>query len=137
MVQKRLTSPAGPPRKGPVGSRGLPIGNVGRAFPLLYARPKAMYTSDDVTDHYRCPVCGKLSKPENFGIEDGEFISVVAHQVDVATQHFVGRGRGGFEWEKAPADEEVVEVLRQVVLATYERLSEQLGVDPWETDEEG
>ncbi len=88
-------------------------------------------------DHYPCPVCGKLSRPENFGIEDGDFTAVVDHEVVVATQHFVGRGRGGFEWEKAPADEEVVEALRQAVLATYERLSTQLGVDPWQTDENG
>jgi len=89
--------------------------------------------------HYRCPLCGKLSKPENFDIHDGEHNpgdDDGEHSLDLVTQHFVGRGQGGFQWDRKPAPREVVHALWEATRAAYERLSAELGIPPWGDDDE-
>lgn len=81
--------------------------------------------------HYRCPICGKLSQPASFGIDGGQFVEGAApyHELEIATQHFIGRP-GGFHWEREEAPEEIIEALRLAARAAYVRLSDLLGMDP-------
>jgi len=75
--------------------------------------------------------------PENFDIYDEEHRpGDEVHRIEVATQHFVGKGRGGFEWEREQASEDVVRALWGATRAAYVRLSEELDIDPWEAEEE-
>lgn len=89
-------------------------------------------------EHYRCPLCGKLSLPGNFNIEDGEHrpSGEGGHALEVVTQHFVGRGNGGFSWEPEPASDEVLHALWKATRAAYLRVSAELGIDPWAGDDE-
>ncbi len=83
-------------------------------------------------------MCGKLSKPERFGIDDDGVYredSAIDHELQIATQYFVGRGQGGFQWEREEASSDVLEALRQCALAVYWRLSKQLGIEPESDDE--
>ena len=77
------------------------------------------------TPYIRCPVCGKLSRELNFDHESLE------HNLEIALQYFVGRGHGGFEWQRLPAGVEVLEMLEAALEAALGRvqlaLQEQRG----------
>jgi hypothetical protein len=80
----------------------------------------------------RCPCCGKLSYPRNFGIvaEDDE----VRFEPEAMPEHVLqcarparglGRGRGVL-WERAELSREALDALRASLLVAYQRVTKVL-----------
>jgi hypothetical protein len=87
-------------------------------------------------EHHRCPVCGKVSRASKFWQGAGG-----AHALESLFQSFLGRGKGGFAWNRVERAGNaawlrmMLGILRQVYSLLAKRLR-ALGGTPPDVDQE-
>jgi hypothetical protein len=88
-----------------------------------------------VKEHHRCPACGKVSRAAKFWEGAGG-----AHALESLFQRFLGRGKGGFAWNRVDCAGNAawLRMMLGVLRKVYNRLARHLralGGTPPDVDE--